>query len=172
MEDKSAEISGNKLLSDIQPSLEDKSVGKISASTTTTSLYTEDEQDTPEVTPERTILAKPKNMSPGAVKLRSWLNQLLRITMTDGRVLIGMFFCTDRDANIILGACSEYLPEEVDADGVATKEVEEPRILGLVMVPGKHIVNISVDQSEDAPKNWSSMNQPLNPAVVTQDDVM
>ncbi|KAI4462871.1 hypothetical protein MML48_4g00001873 [Holotrichia oblita] len=147
MEDKSAEISGNKLLSDIQPSLEDKSVGKISASTTTTSLYTEDEQDTPEVTPERTILAKPKNMSPGAVKIT-------------------------KDANIILGACSEYLPEEVDADGVATKEVEEPRILGLVMVPGKHIVNISVDQSEDAPKNWSSMNQPLNPAVVTQDDVM
>lgn len=111
-------------------------------------------------------------MSPGAVKLRSWLNQLLRITMTDGRVLIGMFFCTDRDANIILGACSEYLPEEVDTDGVATKEVEEPRILGLVMVPGKHIVNISVDQSEDAPKNWNSMGQPLNPAVVTQDDIM
>ncbi|KRT81743.1 hypothetical protein AMK59_6164 [Oryctes borbonicus] len=111
-------------------------------------------------------------MSSGAVKLRSWLNQLLRITMTDGRVLIGMFFCTDRDANIILGACSEYLPEEVDAEGVVMKEVEEPRILGLVMVPGKHIVNISVDQNEEASKNWNSMNQPLNSDAITQDDIM
>lgn len=112
-------------------------------------------------------------MSPGAVKLRSWLNQLLRITMTDGRVLIGMFFCTDRDANIILGACSEYLPEEMDIDGITVKEIEEPRLLGLVMVPGKHIVNISVDQSDEASKNWmNSMNQPLTDVTISQDDVM
>lgn len=62
MEEKNAEGPGNKLLSDTQPTLEDKSVGKISTSTTTTSLYTEDEQDPPEVVPERKILEKPKNV--------------------------------------------------------------------------------------------------------------
>lgn len=38
-----------------------------------------------------------------------------RIEMTDGRVLIGVFLCTDRDANVILGniishtiMCSRY----------------------------------------------------------------
>jgi len=32
--------------------------------------------------------------------------------MTDGRVLIGVFLCTDRDGNVILGSCSEYLKPE------------------------------------------------------------
>lgn len=92
-----------------------------------------------------------------------------RIEMTDGRVLIGVFLCTDRDANVILGnntmkwtylrhielrrpikklsgfilgACSEYLKSN---DG----ETEEPRVLGLVMVPGRHIVSIKIDDTMD-----------------------
>lgn len=39
----------------------------------------------------------------GKSKLRKWLNMNFRIEMTDGRVLIGVFLCTDRDANVILG---------------------------------------------------------------------
>lgn len=39
----------------------------------------------------------------GKAKLRKWLNMKFRIEMTDGRVLIGVFLCTDRDANVILG---------------------------------------------------------------------
>jgi len=31
----------------------------------------------------------------------------MKIEMTDGRILIGTFVCTDKDANIILSACSE-----------------------------------------------------------------
>lgn len=84
-------------------------------------------------------------MKPGAVKLRSWLNKSLRIKMSDGRVLIGVFLCTDRDANVILGSCSEYLPESEEG---ALKANEEPRMLGLVMVPGKHIVSVAVDKNE------------------------
>ncbi|KAJ9597671.1 hypothetical protein L9F63_011473 [Diploptera punctata] len=77
----------------------------------------------------------------GKQKLCSWLNKNFKIEMTDGRVLIGVFLCTDRDGNIILGSCGEYLkPEDV---GV----MEEPRILGLVMVPGRHIVSIHLDDT-------------------------
>jgi hypothetical protein len=32
--------------------------------------------------------------------------------MTDGRVLVGVFLCTDRDGNVILGSCNEYLKPE------------------------------------------------------------
>ncbi|XP_013138785.1 PREDICTED: N-alpha-acetyltransferase 38, NatC auxiliary subunit-like isoform X2 [Papilio polytes] len=78
----------------------------------------------------------------GKTKLRKWLNMNFRIEMTDGRVLIGVFLCTDRDANVILGACSEYLKSN---DG----ETEEPRVLGLVMVPGRHIVSIKIDDTMD-----------------------
>ncbi|XP_072021388.1 N-alpha-acetyltransferase 38, NatC auxiliary subunit-like [Amphiura filiformis] len=75
------------------------------------------------------------------VKLESWLNQTMRIKMTDGRTLIGSFLCTDKDRNVILGSCEEY----VQAQDSAVKE--EPRVLGLAMVPGHHIVSIQVDQT-------------------------
>lgn len=65
--------------------------------------------------------------------------------MSDGRVLIGIFLCTDRDANVILGSCAEYLPGERTDE---TSLSDEPRMLGLVMVPGKHIVTVSIDRNE------------------------
>lgn len=70
--------------------------------------------------------------SPAKQMLRGWLNRTLRIRMTDGRVLMGAFLCTDRDANVILGSCSEFLSEDHT----------EARNLGLVMIPGRHIVII------------------------------
>lgn len=79
--------------------------------------------------------------------LRKWLNMNFRIEMSDGRVLIGVFLCTDRDANVILGACSEYLK---NAEG----ETEEPRVLGLVMVPGRHIVSIKIDDTTPPQKYY------------------
>lgn len=78
--------------------------------------------------------------------------------MTDGRVLIGSFLCTDRDANVILASCSEYLSS--DSSGSS----EEPRLLGLVMVPGKHIVSVHIDFS-------GSLNSPLTKNV-NFDEVM
>ncbi|XP_028157879.1 N-alpha-acetyltransferase 38-B, NatC auxiliary subunit [Ostrinia furnacalis] len=83
----------------------------------------------------------------GKTKLRKWLNMNFRIEMTDGRVLIGVFLCTDRDANVILGACSEYLKGN---EG----EAEEPRVLGLVMVPGRHIVSIQIDDTAPPQKYY------------------
>ena len=49
---------------------------------------------------------------PGRRLLRSFLNKNMKIKLTDGRVLIGIFLCTDKDANVILGTCDEYLNEE------------------------------------------------------------
>lgn len=56
--------------------------------------------------------------------------------MTDGRILIGLFLCTDADANIILGMCSEHRDET-------------ERSLGLVIVPKQHIVKIELDVAGD-----------------------
>lgn len=55
--------------------------------------------------------------------------------MTDTRILIGAFLCTDSSANVILGMCSEF------------KDGEEERFLGLVMIPGRHIVSMEADMS-------------------------
>lgn len=72
--------------------------------------------------------------NPSRKRLKSWLNKTFRVKMTDGRILIGMFVCTDSDANVILGLTSEF----TEAGG-------EERVLGLVMIPGRYIVSIEID---------------------------
>ncbi|XP_001198253.2 N-alpha-acetyltransferase 38, NatC auxiliary subunit [Strongylocentrotus purpuratus] len=77
-------------------------------------------------------------------RMESWLNQPMRIQMTDGRTLVGTFICTDKDRNVILGSCEEYVnPPD-------SPEKEEPRVLGLAMVPGQHIVSIEIDEASNS----------------------
>lgn len=90
-------------------------------------------------------------MTPGRKLLRSLLNKNMKIKLTDGRVLIGIFLCTDKDANVILGTCDEYLSE----DSVDNPQLGERRMLGLAMVPGRHIVSIHIDDTSNTsnPRN-------------------
>ncbi|KAI1296720.1 Protein SEC13 -like protein [Halotydeus destructor] len=78
--------------------------------------------------------------SPLKEKLESWLNKSMKIEMTDGRTLVGIFLCTDRDKNVILGNCLEYLGCPDDTD-------EDPRALGLAMVPGRFIKRVCIDDT-------------------------
>ena len=39
----------------------------------------------------------------GRQLLRNFLNKNMKIKLTDGRILVGIFLCTDKDANVILG---------------------------------------------------------------------
>ncbi|XP_073828723.1 LSMD1 domain-containing protein Sbat [Musca autumnalis] len=80
-----------------------------------------------------------EKLSPGRRNLRRWLGKPFRVVITDGRVLVGFFNCTDKDSNIVLSMCAEYLEEGE----------ESPRILGNVMIPGQHIVSVSVDLPPD-----------------------
>lgn len=69
-------------------------------------------------------------------QIRSWLGKVLRIVITDGRIIVGYFVCTDRDANVILENSYEY------AQPIGGNE--EPRFLGSALVPGKHIVSVAL----------------------------
>ncbi|XP_069776236.1 N-alpha-acetyltransferase 38, NatC auxiliary subunit isoform X1 [Narcine bancroftii] len=71
--------------------------------------------------------------------LESLLNRSMRIRMTDGRTLVGLFLCTDRDCNVILGSAQEYLKP------TGSPVPAEPRVLGLAMIPGHHIVSIEAE---------------------------
>lgn len=71
-------------------------------------------------------------------KLRSWLGEIMRITITDGRTIVGGFVCTDRSGNIILENSCEYSSQS-DEDG----SKNAPRMLGLALVPGHHIITMS-----------------------------
>ena len=69
-------------------------------------------------------------------KLRSWLGQTLKIVITDGRIIVGTFVCTDRDGNVILENSREYSNTMEDNN--------EPRLLCLALVPGRHAKSISL----------------------------
>lgn len=86
-----------------------------------------------DVDADATAAAEP--ISAGRAKLQSWLYRQLRIQLTDGRILTGNFLCTDADANVILGMCMED-----------TEKGGEVRMLGLVMVPGRHIVKMEMEE--------------------------
>merc|ERR1712126_38995 len=104
----------------------------------------------------------------GKAYLRSLLNKLMKIKLCDGRILIGVFLCTDRDLNVILGSCTEYTHRNVNEIQVSyhnlfeqTEENKidrlesvndsnvfahyESRVIGLAMIPGKYIVSTHVD---------------------------
>lgn len=99
--------------------------GKYASNSGLTGSYYDSQE---ELKHEREEIAKAvlnKQITPGRAKLQMWLYRSMRIVMTDGRILIGIFLCTDSDANVILGVCSEF-----------TKDGGDERMLGLVMVPG------------------------------------
>lgn len=99
-------------------------------------------QETPQDDPQ-------KPLTPGRKLLQSWLNRSFRVVISDGRIIVGTFLCTDKDANVILAMCSEYTK---DGGG-------ESRNLGLIMIPGRHIVSIEADMGSNPPPS-PFMNSP------------
>ena len=72
----------------------------------------------------------------GRAKLRSWLGKVFKIVITDGRQVVGQFVCTDRDGNLILENTLEY--------GQIIGGNNEPRNLGVALIPGRHIQSVSL----------------------------
>ncbi|KAI8364580.1 hypothetical protein BD560DRAFT_402795 [Blakeslea trispora] len=65
-------------------------------------------------------------------KLQSYLNFKSRVRISDGRVFIGTFVCIDKDKNMILAQTEEF-------------RGTEKRLVGLVMIPGKHLVKVEAE---------------------------
>ncbi|KAK3939710.1 LSM domain-containing protein [Diplogelasinospora grovesii] len=91
--------------------------------------------------------------------LQSLLNKNLRVTTTDARMFWGGFKCTDPESNVILQHTYEYRHPSTQqlllAEAVATtgnnnngtiKMEMQSRYLGLVVIPGKYITKIEVEE--------------------------
>ncbi|VDO81551.1 unnamed protein product [Soboliphyme baturini] len=92
----------------------------------------------------------------GKERLESWLDHMMKICLSDGRVVVGRFVCTDSQCNIILSNCYEYLPETCSNDDDKPNAEDDSRFLGLAMVPGRHIVDIYIRESASANQVSSS----------------
>mmetsp|Transcript_15499 Transcript_15499/g.22809 ORF Transcript_15499/g.22809 Transcript_15499/m.22809 type:complete len:122 (-) Transcript_15499:113-478(-) len=69
------------------------------------------------------------------------LGRELRTTLSDGRFVVGNFKCVDRLKNIILSEAVETRPPE------SADQESSVRNLGLVMVPGKHLIKVEVQNT-------------------------
>lgn len=67
----------------------------------------------------------------------TFLNKQVLIKVTDGRYFQGQFVCVDTECNVILQGTHEY----------QNKEGDGKRWFGMVMIPGKHLVDVSVKAS-------------------------
>lgn len=85
-------------------------------------------------------------------QIKDWLNKPMRVSIVDGRVLVGVLLCTDCDQNLILGNCNEYIG--------SPSEQEEFRVLGLALIPGQHIQSIYIDE------NSSSLTHSITSSIV------
>ncbi|KAK0618078.1 hypothetical protein B0T17DRAFT_509637 [Bombardia bombarda] len=125
--------------------------------------------------------------------LRSLLNKNLRVTTTDGRMFWGSLKCTDPESNIVIQNTYEYRRPSLQslqkqtaeaaaaaAVGESTTPTPAPapepgataatlkmdmtsRYLGLVVVPGRHIVKIEVEEFASQMKNSAAVERAESP---------
>ncbi|EFW98641.1 lsm domain containing protein [Grosmannia clavigera kw1407] len=94
----------------------------------------------------------------GEMFLHSLLSKNLVVSTTDGRMFRGQFKCTDPDYNIVLAHTDEYRQPTARQIAEQARQAElagntgkvavnmVSRYLGLVVVPGNHVVKVEVEQ--------------------------
>ncbi|KAI7869921.1 hypothetical protein BDF14DRAFT_1721753 [Spinellus fusiger] len=87
-------------------------------------------------------------------QLRQHLNFKARIKTSDERTFIGVLVCIDKQKNTILANTDEFRGGKAQEKETATRTllslhsffyIDEQRFVGLVMIPGKHIVKVEAE---------------------------
>lgn len=77
-----------------------------------------------------------------------YVNYRMRITILDGRTLVGTLMAFDRHLNLVLGDCEEYRrfkPKKGSQPTGVHEEREEKRVLGLVLLRGENVQSLTVE---------------------------
>ncbi|KAI9346551.1 hypothetical protein BDR26DRAFT_855746 [Obelidium mucronatum] len=80
--------------------------------------------------------------SPEIRELSTMLGIKARVEASDGRVFTGVFMCIDKYKNVILSGAEEFSTGTDEDTGAAR---DERRYVGMIMVPGAHLVKIGIE---------------------------
>ncbi|EHL03349.1 putative Small nuclear ribonucleoprotein-associated protein B [Glarea lozoyensis 74030] len=94
-------------------------------------------------------------------KMAGLINYRMRVTMNDGRQMVGQMLAFDKHMNLVLADTEEFrrvkrkAPKSSTAPGASSTsaplvESEEKRTLGLTIVRGAHIISLSVESPPPA----------------------
>ncbi|KIW72204.1 hypothetical protein PV04_00416 [Phialophora macrospora] len=97
--------------------------------------------------------------------LESLIGKTLYVTVPDGRLFSGTFRCTDNESNVILSNAFEYrMPsqaaenaaiEKLKVQGQASRANMTSRFVGLIVIPGKQIAQMEVEERREWPSGQS-----------------
>eukprot|EP00735_Rhodelphis_limneticus_P007676 TRINITY_DN20271_c0_g1::TRINITY_DN20271_c0_g1_i1::g.19775::m.19775 TRINITY_DN20271_c0_g1::TRINITY_DN20271_c0_g1_i1::g.19775 ORF type:complete len:102 (-),score=-6.40,sp/Q55A45/RSMB_DICDI/54.93/7e-17,LSM/PF01423.17/1e-10,Flag1_repress/PF03614.8/0.075 TRINITY_DN20271_c0_g1_i1:19-324(-) len=78
-------------------------------------------------------------------RLRKLAFRRMRITVDDGRVVVGRFQCFDKHKNVVLSEAEEFRVRYFK-NGNASRE--DVRRIGLILIPGDHMVRCEVEEPD------------------------
>ncbi|XP_075489029.1 uncharacterized protein LOC142527919 [Primulina tabacum] len=76
-------------------------------------------------------------------KMLQYINYRMRVTIQDGRQLVGKFMAFDRHMNLVLGDCEEF--RKLPPTKGSKEEREDRRTLGLVLLRGEEVIALQVE---------------------------
>ncbi|CAI9295989.1 unnamed protein product [Lactuca saligna] len=84
------------------------------------------------------------SMSKGS-KMLQFINYRMRVTIQDGRQLVGKFMAFDRHMNLVIGDCEEFRKLPPAKGAKKNEEREDRRTLGLVLLRGEEVISMTVE---------------------------
>ena len=73
--------------------------------------------------------------------MTNWLNYRVRITLHDGRQLVGQFLAYDKHMNLVIADCEEY--RKIKDKSGSGEEREVKRMLGLLLLRGESVNSLT-----------------------------